>query len=143
MKKLIALMLFICMAVTLFACGESAEGTESSSVSVEESKTVSESATESESESSTEEQAATFKVKVVNANGDPIANVMLQLCKDTCIPAKTGEDGVASFKAEITDGYKLSVLTCPEGYIYEGEPEIYLESGITEYTVELSEGSEK
>ncbi|MBQ5837197.1 MAG: hypothetical protein IIW39_00855 [Clostridia bacterium] len=143
MKKLIALMLFICVAVTLCACSESAEGTESSAASVEESKAVSESVSESVSEASAEEQTAAFKVYVVDASGNPVAGVMIQLCKDTCIPAKTGEDGVATFKAEITDGYKLSVLTCPEGYTYEGESEIYLESGITEYTVELSEGSAK
>lgn len=144
MKKLIAILLLICFTSILCACGDkTAENTDSSAVSTEESKAISENESASVSETSKEEQTATFKVTVVDASENPVANVMVQLCKDTCIPAKTGTDGIATFNAEITDGYKLSVLTCPEGYVYEGESEIYLESGITEYKIVLSEGSEK
>ena len=78
---------------------------------------------------------------VVDQNGDPVSGAMVQICKDSCMPAMTGEDGVASFNIEITDGYKLSVMTCPEGYTYEGEAEIYLEYGATEYTLTLTKGN--
>ena len=140
MKKLIAILLLICFTAVLCACGET-ESTESSAQSVVESEAASTPESETVSEASSEEETASFKVSVVDASGNPVEGVMVQLCKDTCIPAKTGADGIASFKAEITDGYKLSVLSCPAGYTYAGESEIYLESGITEYTIELSEGS--
>lgn len=143
MKKIIAILLLICFTAFLCACGETetTETAESSAASVEESETASAAESETASEASKEEQTATFKVSVVDASGNPVEGVMVQLCKDTCIPAKTGADGIASFNAEITDGYKLSVLSCPAGYTYTGESEIYLESGATEYTIELSEGS--
>ena len=60
-----------------------------------------------------------------------------QLCKDACVPAKTDDNGVATFTIEVTDGYKLSVMSCPAGYEYTGEAEIYLEDGATEYTLEI------
>ena len=138
MKKIIAIMLMLCFALTLCACGEEAVESNESSVAAVESSEASE--VNESKEESVEIDEAEFKVTIVTADGTPVPGVMVQLCKDTCIPAKTGEDGVAIFKAEITDGYKLSVLSCPAGYIYEGDAEIYLESGITEYTVELSEG---
>ena len=141
MKKLIAVLLLVCFTAVLCACGSETETVESSAVSESEGNAASATESEAVSETSKEEQTATFKVSVVDASGNPVANVMVQLCKDTCIPAKTGSDGIATFNAEITDGYKLSVLTCPDGYTYEGESEIYLESGITEYQIELSAGS--
>lgn len=144
MKKIIVMLLLLSMALLLCACGssdtESTEQNESSSV-VSNAESEASEAQESE-EASAEENTETFKVKVIDADGNPVSGVMVQLCKDSCIPAKTGDDGIASFNAEITDGYKLSVLMTPEGYVYEGEAEIYLESGITEYTIELSAGSE-
>jgi hypothetical protein len=143
MKKTVAILLLLIFTALLCSCSNETANTDSSAVSAEESKAVSTAESESVSEASKEEQTAVFKVSVVDASGNPVANVMVQLCKDTCIPAKTDSDGIATFNAEITDGYKLSVLTCPEGYTYEGESEIYLESGITEYKIELSEGSAK
>ncbi len=144
MKKFTAVLLVLCMALLLCACSSSNTETNESSAPVSESEEASTTVSESveSDDASVEENTATFKVKVVDAEGATVAGVMVQLCKDTCIPAKTGDDGVATFNVEITDGYKLSVLTCPEGYVYEGEAEIYLESGITEYTIELSVGSE-
>lgn len=141
-KSIITAILLISTLLCFCACGESG-GTESSqtesTASVAESS-VAESAVESETASEPANEA-TFKVNVVDADGNPVSGVMLQVCKDTCIPAKTDESGVATFSIEITDGYKLSVLTCPEGYTYTGEAEVYLESGISEYTVELVKGN--
>ncbi len=123
-KKLIAALLAVCMMLCFCACG--GNGDDNSTTT-----------TESTTESTTEEQIA-FKVKVVDEAGKPVAGVMMQICKDSCIPARTGDDGVAVFAdMEITDGYKLSVLSCPAGYEYTGDAEIYLESGSTEYTVEI------
>ncbi len=139
MKKIIAAILLISALFALCACGEGSDTSVAESSAADASSQVSTEVSEAESK---EESVATasFKVKVVDADGNAVSGVMIQLCKDTCIPSKTGDDGVASFNAEITEGYKLSVLSCPEGYTYEGEAEVYLESGITEYTVTLKKG---
>ena len=63
------------------------------------------------------------------------------MCKDECVPATTDETGVATFKLEITEGYKLSVVSCPEGYEYTGE-EIALTAGITEYELKIQKKAE-
>lgn len=138
MKKLIIVVLTMCMAFCMFACGSE---TDTQSGTAESSQTESNSPVsevQSETESKEESKGEVFTVTVVDENSAPVSGVMIQVCKDTCIPAKTDENGVATFNVEITDGYKLSVLSCPEGYEYTGEAEIYLESGITEYTVEIS-----
>ncbi len=139
MKKILTIFLVLSTLLCLCACGEGSEASQPESSAADASSQVSTEASEVESK---EESVATasFKVTVVDADGNAVSGVMLQLCKDTCIPAKTGDDGVASFNAEITEGYKLSVLSCPAGYTYEGEAEVYLESGITEYTVTLKKG---
>lgn len=89
-----------------------------------------------------DEKEAVFTVKVVDAEGTAVAGVVVQVCKDTCVPATTDETGVATFKLEITEGYKLSVLTLPEGYEYTGEAEIALTAGITEYELKIQKKAE-
>ena len=88
--------------------------------------------------SSKEDATPKFEVTVIDGDGNPVKGVMVQLCKDTCVPAMTDENGVAIFSEEITDGYKLSVMSCPEGYEYTGDAEIYLEDGDTEYIIEIT-----
>ena len=85
----------------------------------------------------TQPQAASFEVKVVDQNGAPVQGVMIQICKDICVPKVTDANGVALFDLEIEDGHKLSVLSCPTGYSYTGEAEVYLESGSKSVTVEV------
>jgi hypothetical protein len=84
------------------------------------------------------EAAQGFKVTVVDGDGNAVPGVIVQICKDSCVPARTDDNGVASFNIAIEDGHKLSVMSCPEGYEYTGEAEVYLEEGATEYTLEIS-----
>lgn len=128
MKKFLALFAALCLLLCMTACGnstgtETPDATETSSVA--------------ETTTAATESASAFEVTVVDADGNPVQGVMLQVCKDTCFPAVTDANGVASFNVEVTDEHKLSVLSCPEGYVYNGEEEVYLEEGATEYTVEL------
>ncbi len=137
MKRLLTVLLVLCMGVCLIACESDVKDDESSAAVSDEVSNVSDTA----SEDTSEDTSAAFKVKVVDEDGTAVANVMLQVCKDSCVPAKTDSEGIASFNLEITDGYKLSVLSCPDGYYYNGESEIMLDSGITEYTLTLSKGN--
>ncbi len=154
-KLVLAIILTFTMIITLCACGDSADNssadskTESASndVSANSADHTSETASDSSdasvdasagtsSDESTEE--AKFTVKVVDANGNAVKGAYIQLCKDSCVFYESDDNGIVKFSDEITEGYKLSVLSCPDGYVYEGEAEVYLESGITEYTVTLA-----
>lgn len=92
-------------------------------------------------EESDDKEEATFTVKVVDADGTAVAGVVVQVCKDECVPATTDETGVATFKVEIKEGYKLSVVSCPEGYEYTGG-EVALTAGITEYELKIQKKAE-
>ena len=92
-------------------------------------------------EEDTDKEEATFTVKVVDADGTAVAGVVVQVCKDECVPATTDETGVATFKVEITEGYKLSVVSCPEGYEYTGG-EVALTAGLTEYELKIQKKAE-
>lgn len=129
MKKILAIVLALGMILSLCACGSD----EAKKPTIENKPQ----GTQTET-SSKEETVPKFEVTVVDADENAVKGVMVQLCKDTCVPAMTDENGVAVFKVEITDGYKLSVMSCPEGYEYTGDAEVYLEEGITEFTLEIS-----
>ena len=140
-KRLLALILGLTMLLCLAACGEQ---TETSTPAESSAESVAETSSEASAEASTEAslpEAAKFSVTVVDQDGNPVSGVYVQICKESCVFAMSDENGVAVFEAEITDGYKLSVLSLPEGYTYEGEAEIHLEYGATEYTLTLTKGN--
>ena len=132
MKKIIALILALCMVFCFCACG-------SDEVTEDKTNETSKPA-ESQNDVVSEEETAKFIVKVVDQYGDPVPNVMVQLCTDVCKPTLADANGVATFNEEITDEHKISLSICPAGYEteYVGTNYIYLEDGITEYTFEIT-----
>lgn len=129
MKKILAIILAFGLIFCLCACGNNNETIHDAESKPQDNKT---------EISSEQEATAKFEVTVTDTDGNTVKGVMVQLCKDTCVPAVTNEEGVATFNAEITDGYKLSVMSCPEGYEYTGDAEIYLDEGETSYTLEIT-----
>lgn len=127
-KKVLAVLIALTMLVCFCACG----GNEEEKTTTTTTTTTTES---NQTENDTAVENKGFKVTVVDEGGNAVPGVMVQVCKDACVPARTDDNGVATFTIEITDGYKLSVMSCPEGYEYTGEAEIYLEDGATEYTL--------
>ncbi len=127
--------LLLSMAFALCACGEDEKQEEPK---IEATPTTAPTHTPTPTEVAVEK--ATYTVKVVDEANNPMAGVMVQICKDACIPAKTGEDGVAVFTvAELADGYKASVLSMPEGYQHISETtEFYFEEGQSEITITLA-----
>lgn len=127
MKKLLAILTAALMLLSLAACGQAEPAV--NTTAPETSQVVTTTAEVEENKVS---------VTVKDSDGNPIKGVMLQICKDTCVPMVTDENGVAVFNnMEATAEHKLSVLSCPEGYVYNGEPEMYLVEGVSEYAVEL------
>lgn len=125
LKKALAVLLALGMLFCFCACGGNDDGKTTTTTTTENQQTENENPVENKG----------FKVTVVDEEGNAVSGVMVQLCKDACVPAKTDDNGVATFTIEVTDGYKLSVMSCPEGYEYTGEAEVYLEDGATEYTL--------
>lgn len=134
MKKLIAIVLMLTMALSLAACGgNSAAETEAPET---EAPVVTTEAPVVETEAPVEEEDA-YIVTVVDEAGNPIAGAMVQMCKDTCFPGVTGADGVAKFVLA-EDEYKVSFLALPAGYTYvDDAQEFYFEDGSMELTITL------
>lgn len=138
-KRILSLLIALCMIACLCACGGTSESADKDNEENVQNDTndTSKDSKESDTDTDTEDATPVFNVTVVDASGAPVKGVMVQICKDTCTPAMTNDEGIATFNAEITDGYKLSVMT-PGYEISTGEAEIYLESGITEYTLTVN-----
>lgn len=84
-----------------------------------------------------EDGKVTYTVKVVDEGNNPLANVMVQLCLDSCLPGMTDADGVATFHVVEAD-YKVSVVTLPAGYEHVSDvTDFYFDEGSTEITLIL------
>lgn len=127
MKKILAALLLVCMAVCLCACGESAEP------EVTTPQITLPQVTEPEK---TEPQGVTYTVKVVDEGGNPVAGAMVQLCAVSCLPKITDAQGVAVYEnMEERSDYKASVTMYPEGYEQLGDIVDHYLDGATEVTI--------
>ena len=147
-KKIFVLIMAVCLMLCLCACGEDTEGTKEPAADATQAATdvATEVATDVATEVPSEEPTAepfSYKIKLVDEAGNPFAGVMVQLCKDTCMPMLTDENGVASFVKEESDGYKGAVTVLPEGYdhIMENVDEVVEEGGVTVYNYYFEDGS--
>ena len=136
MKNIGIALLMLCLTLSLCACGgEAAEPAPEAESEVPVTEEVTEAAPEEEA--ALPEGMVAYKVTVVDEGGNPVAAAMVQLCKDSCVPAVTDANGVASFTLP-EDDYKAQMLTMPEGYEYAGEEDtFYFEDGSFELTIVL------
>ena len=76
-----------------------------------------------------------YAIKVVDANGNPVAGAWVQLCSDAnCQPKQTDANGIAGYTADETpagDKLKAQILTAP-GFTTPAENIQYFENGVTE-----------
>ena len=132
-KTLLVLILCLVIVCALSGCGGNGNDVSGSEVS---SSSQSASAQETSS-ATTEDGKVTYQVTVVDSENNPISGALVQLCKDTCYPSSTDENGMATFSLA-EDDYKVTFLTLPAGYTYsDEEQEFYFESGETELTITL------
>lgn len=80
----------------------------------------------------------TYKVKVVDQNGDIVVGATVQFCLESCMFKPTEQDGYAYFNVEVKDGYKAQIIAAPEGYSFDPELIVYLEPGQTELTLTIT-----
>ena len=138
MKKIIAIMLMLCLTVSLCACGGSNNTVETTTEPAVVETTTEPETTEAET-TEPEVTGTTYTVKVVDEGGNPIAGAVVQICAEVCFPALTDENGVATFaNQENRDDYKVSFSAMPTGFELTTETaEFYFENGATEMTITL------
>ena len=133
-KRLVTAVLMLALALSLVACGGNAGDTEKNNT---QNSQQDDAQADKDTEEESETPAVVYTIKVVDEANAPVANVMVQLCKDTCVPKMTDANGVAEFSVEeIADGYKANVTKAPEGYTYE-DGDVYFEDGATEVVLVL------
>ena len=135
MKNIFALALVLCLMMTLCACGGEKAPAEAKPVETEAPVVVTEAPVE-ETEAALPEGMVQYTVTVVDESGAPIVGAMVQLCKDSCVPAVTDANGVATFNLP-EDDYKASMLAMPAGYAYAGEADTFYFEGAFELTITL------
>lgn len=132
MKRIVSLLLFVSLALSLCACGQSDANTTTENVTTEP---VIENTTEKTAEN---DGMATYKVTVTDEGGNPISGAFVQICLNDCFPGSTNESGVATFSRPEAEGYKISFISLPAGYEYSGEEtEFYYEGDSKEITIVL------
>lgn len=142
LKKLFAALLAVVMVLALCACGEDGIQTEPNETKGNVTDTTgapdTTTAPAGETTAPAEDNGkVTYTVKVVDEAGNPMANLFVQLCSESCVPGVTDADGVAVFNLPEAD-YHASVTSLPEGYTYTTtETEFYFEDGSTELTITL------
>lgn len=134
MKKILVLLLSLCLLLCLCACGQNQDTKDSEpSTPTTESTDPSTNPTDP----SVDDGKVTYTVTITDEQGNPLTGMMVQLCKDACIPTNVDANGVATWTVE-EDDYKVSFLSLPAGYTYSGEEtEFYFADGETTLTIAL------
>ena len=136
--------LVACTAICLSGCGSDKNGevdTTTAAVTEGEKNTVENKTENKTEEPETEDTRVTYVIKVVDEEGNVMPSVNVQICKDSCIPAKTNEQGIAEFKVDEEADFKASIMVMPAGYELAGdETEFYFESGY-EVTITLKKSN--
>ena len=143
MKKKITYMLMSALVATaslgLAACGsDSDNGAETTTSATNNEVSTPEETTKQEDTTVAEDDnKVAYQVKVVDEDGNPIASAMVQMCKDSCVPAVTNADGVAEFKLA-ADDYDVKFIELPAGYTYSGDEQVFkFADDETELTITL------
>jgi hypothetical protein len=136
MKKLTVFLLIIALVCCLCACAESAQKPSQTDAPTSPTQTPTK-GTEPTQTQPEDDGTVTYTVKIVDENNKAIPNVLVQLCKDSCVPNKTNEEGIATYKLP-EDAYKASIMSMPEGYAHTSDKtEFYFEDGSYELTITL------
>ena len=134
MKKFVVLLLSLCLLLCLCACGQDQTPTQATEPS--STTTVPTEGTEA-TDPTVDDGKVTYTVTIVDEQGNPISGVMVQICKDACIPAVADASGVATWRVA-EDSYKVSFLSLPAAYTYTTEEtEFYFADGETSMTIVL------
>lgn len=128
-KMLLAALLAVVMMVSLCAC---AGGGTSDPDNKPDNNTTT---TTTTTTTKVDDGKVTYTVTVKDDAGAPVAGVFVQLCKETCYPAATDANGVATWALE-EDEYKVSFVMAPAGYTVEEA--YYFEGDATDMIITIA-----
>lgn len=144
MKKITYLLLSALVtfsAIGLCACGGNGDENKTTEPTTKKEE-ISTTAKNEEESSSEDTSKVKYTVKVVDEEGNPVVGAMVQLCKDSCVPAMTKDNGVAEFELA-EDNYDVKFAVFPKGYEYSTDEQVFhFESGKTELTITLKKVAE-
>lgn len=115
-KRLLAVTVLLTLALCLVACGGGEEAkAPTGSTPVATTPTTVPTTTPTTVPSQPEEEY-TYRIRVVDENGEPIEGAFVIFCLDQCNFYETNADGWALINVEVTNGYKAHIMSLPEGY---------------------------
>lgn len=127
-KVLLAALLAVMMLVSLCACGDQPAAGNNGDTSTTTTTTT----------APTDDGKATYSVTVLDDSGAPVSGAMVQICKETCIPTVTDDNGNATWRVA-EDEYKVSFAIVPDGY--EVEEAYYFEDGTNTMTITIKKAA--
>ena len=114
-KRLLAVTVLLTMALCLVACG-GGEETKIPTTCPTTTAPATVPTTIPTTVPSQPEEEYTYRIRVVDENGDPIEGAFVIFCLEQCSFYETNADGWALINAEVTDGYMAHIISLPEGY---------------------------
>ena len=114
-KRLLAVTVLLTMALCLVACGGGEETKVPTTCPTTTAPATVPTTTPTTVPSQPEEEY-TYRIRVVDENGDPIEGAFVIFCLDQCNFYETNADGWALINVEVADGYKAHIMSLPEGY---------------------------
>lgn len=120
MKRLIAVMLVLTMALCLVACGAQGNDPTTAKKPDPTTKPATQPTTTTPTTAPTEPAKPTHIVKVVDQDGNPVANIPVQVCdKNACYDAlPTNENGIVEFYLPGIEDAKARILPSGSNPIY-------------------------
>ena len=133
MKRLIAVVMILTIALCFAACGEDPTPTTTAKPTTAAPTT----APTTVPPTTVDNTVYNYRIRVVDQDGNPIEGAYVQFCLEVCNFYMTNAEGWALIEADIADGYKAHIISLPTGYeSYTFSTEdVYFEAGQTEMTL--------
>ena len=138
LKVLLSLLLVMAIVFSFSACGKDTDGQQETETTTAATEETTEATTEAQAQETVDDGKLSYRVLVVDEEGNPIAGAMVQICEGTaCNPGVTNAEGIAEIRAA-EGNYEAKMLSIPAGYTYATEQEVFAyESGALEVTIVL------
>ena len=90
-----------------------------------------------DAEEKTESAPQAYIVHVVDQDGKPVPEVVVNFCTDqACTPSESDEKGLITFEGE-PQKYHVQIIDVPEGYSYDEDFEMYTTPAYGEWTLRI------
>lgn len=144
MKRMIALVLLLTVAVCLVACAKDTAETNAPTTAPNTTPTTTVPTQPQTTTKPADTATYNYKIRVVDQDGNPIEGAYVIFCLETCNFYVTDAEGWALIDAAIADGYQAHIMSLPAGYENYTFSEEYtnFESGQTEMILVATKNAE-